>query len=287
MKTVIIDKERLEPRIENKSLVFDGKRIPLSLVELLVLPHDTTLSSALLLKLSAADIAVLMVSRTNSGFALTLPQVAKNGAQKMAQYAALKNRLGLAKYFVDEKISRHASHLRTMGVVVELAEWKERVNSCETIEALLGVEGSFSRFYFSHFFASLPPLLHKGCRSKQPPKDPVNAVLSFLYTIGYNVLTAILYRAGFDPAIGYLHEPFRSHYAMASDFMELYRDKANALCAELFLDKVLDTGDFSRKNGVYLRFESRKKLWKPIKEYIDAIEADMTKEIALLRAALS
>lgn len=89
MKTVIIDKEHLEPRIENKSLVFDGKRIPLSLIELLVLPHDTTLGSALLLKLSAADIAVLMVSRTNAHFALTLPLAAKNSAQKLAQYAAL------------------------------------------------------------------------------------------------------------------------------------------------------------------------------------------------------
>jgi CRISPR-associated protein Cas1 len=151
----------------------------------------------------------------------------------------------------------------------------------------MGVEGSFSKFYFEHYFKLFPVHLHKKKRSKRPALDPVNAMLSYSYTMVYNLLTTKLYMAGFDPSISYLHTPFRSHYALSSDFMELFRDRVNAKVFEWFADGLLSTDDFSKKSGVWLKYESRKKLWKEMKGLLQSISIEADKEIALFRASIA
>lgn len=104
MKTVIIDKENITLDIKSKALFVDTQRVPMQLIELLILNHTTQLDSKILIDLSRENIAVLMVSKNSKDFALTLPQVAKNSEQKIQQYKALENRLGYAKYFIHAKI---------------------------------------------------------------------------------------------------------------------------------------------------------------------------------------
>ncbi len=287
MKTVIVDKEDITLDVKSKALFVDTQRVPMQLIEMLILNHTTQLDSKILINLSRENIAVLMVSKNSQDFALTLPQVAKNSEQKIQQYRALENRLGYAKYFIHAKIQTHSKHLEEIGVQINESEWQEKVSNAEKISDLLGYEGSFSRLYFQHYFASIPKVLHKSKRTKRPPEDPVNAMLSYLYSIAYNVITAQLYKAGLDPAISYLHEAFRSHYALSSDVLELFRAKINALVALWFNEKKVELEDFSRKNGIYLRYESRKKLWVEIKEICDYIAKETTKEIALLKVAMS
>jgi CRISPR-associated protein Cas1 len=273
--------------IKNKQLRIGEQGIPLRLIEMLVIRDDAKLSAKLLLKLSREDISVLIISGNNRDIALTLPQISKNSEMKADQYRALEKRLGLAKYFVDEKIKRHIDHLATVGVLIDKAPWLENVTRAESIDSLLGVEGSFTHHYFGHYFKLFAPNLHKGRRSKRPALDPVNAILSYLYSIIYNLLTAKLYMAGFEPSISYLHTPFRSHYALSSDFMELFRAKINAKVVEWFHDGIIKAEDFSKKNGVYLKYESRKQLWKPIKEMMDEISKEADTEMSLIRTAIA
>ena len=287
MKTVIIDKPEVKLEVQKSQLYVDGQGIPLRLIEMLIIRHDVTMSSKIMLKLSKEGIALIVVSKNNEDISLTLPQFSKNSEIKMEQYAALDHRLGMAKYFVDEKLRRHIKHLNTIGVNTEESIWKERFDQADSIEKLLGVEGSFSRYYFKHYFALFAPTLHKGKRSKRPALDPVNAMLSYCYSLVYNLLTAKLYMTGFEPSISYLHTPFRSHYALSSDFMELFRAQINEKVVEWFHDGLLLAEDFKMKNGVYLKYESRKKLWPEIKSLMNQIAFEADKEISLIRTAIS
>jgi CRISPR-associated protein Cas1 len=287
MKVVIVEKPEVTLAIKKQQLYVGEQGIPLRLVEILVLRHDVNVSSRLLLKLSREHIAVLFISKNNQDFALTMPQVSKNSEIKAAQYRALNNRLGLAKYFVDEKIARHIDHLKSLSIIIDREPWQENVRKAESIDALMGVEGSFTRHYFSHYFKFFAPALQKGKRSKRPALDPVNAILSYLYSIIYNLLTAKLYIAGFEPSISYLHTPFRSHYALSSDLMELFRARINEKVLEWFDDRLLAAEDFKMKKGIYLKYESRKKLWQSIKLLMDEISLEADKEISLIRSAIS
>lgn len=287
MKVVIVDKAEVKLEVKTNQLFVSGQGVPLRLMEMLVLGHDVVLSAKLLLKLSKEGIGILLISKNNEDLALTLPQFSKNSEMKLEQYAALNQRLGMAKYFVDEKIVRHAKHLKSVGIEIDQDLWKERVQNADSVEKLLGVEGSFSKLYFGHYFLLFPPALHKGKRSKRPALDPVNAILSYCYSIIYNMLTTKLYMAGFEPSISYLHTPFRSHYALSSDFMELFRAKINEKVLEWFNDGLLLAEDFRMKNGVYLTYESRKKLWPEMKSLMQYVSLEAEKEISLIRSAIS
>lgn len=287
MKTLIIDKKITTLHIDNSVLVADESRIPLYLIEMLILTHDIPLSVKTLLGLGRAHIALLCTSRNSRDFCLTLPLEAKNAELKRAQYEALDSRLEHARYFISQKITSHAEHLKRLGVPVESALWLQKLEEATQISDIMGYEGSFAKLYFGHFFAQLPKNLHQGRRSKNPPLDPVNATLSYLYTIAYHTVTARLYMAGLEPSIGFLHEPFRSHYALSSDLMECMRADLNTQVMEWFLQRILEAEDFSKKGGVFLRYESRKKLWPYIKASLDTIDAHCDREIARLRKALS
>ena len=287
MKIVIIDMPNVSLELKNRQLYVNGRGIPLRLMEILVLQEDVVLHSKLILKLSKEGIAIMHVAKNSMDMALTLPLFSKNSEVKMFQYASLENRLGLAKYFVEEKIAKHVAHLKSTGVVVDANLWKDKVSHAKNIETLLGVEGSFSKLYFQYFFRFFPPMLHKGKRSKRPALDPVNAILSYVYTMAYHLLTMKLYMAGFEPSIGYLHTPFRSHNALSSDFMELFRAKINEQVMVWFDDGLLVAKDFTMKNGVWLKYESRKRLWKEMKFLLHTISDEADKEISLIRTAIS
>jgi len=287
MKLVVVDKADAKLEVKTSKFYVDGQAVPMRLMEMLVLRDDVVLRSKMMLKLSREGIAILMISKNSEDMALTLPQFSKNSEVKLKQYAALNQRLGMAKYFVDEKIRQHILHLKSVGLQLDEVSWKARVNKVKSVEELLGVEGNFSKMYFKHFFTLFSPSLHKGRRSKRPALDPVNSILSYAYSIVYNLLTTKLYMAGLEPSISYLHTPFRSHYALSSDFMELFRAKINEAVVSWFHDGLLLMEDFKMRSGVYLTYDARKKLWPEMKALLQVISMETDKEIALLKSVIS
>jgi CRISPR-associated protein Cas1 len=150
----------------------------------------------------------------------------------------------------------------------------------------MGIEGAFARRYFGHYFSMFDRKLTKGYRSKNPPLDPVNSILSYIYTLAYNSITAKLYMRGFDPSISYLHTPFRSHFALSSDILETLRADINIFVANLFLDKQITIDNFTNKSGVYLKYDSRRNLWRTLKPFMDTLNKKLNKQIAILKKEL-
>lgn len=262
MKLVIIDKKDIVLKLENNSVKINEQTIPFKLIDLLVLNHKVKLDSGDILKLTKNDISILFIAYNNEHTALVSSSTTKAGDLKLAQYKSLKNKLRFAKHFIYKKIVLHNEHLEKLDIKININETLEKVLNANKIDELMGIEGTFARLYFKHYFEKLPKNMHKSKRSKNPPQDPVNAVLSYWYSLYYNIISVKLLSHGFEPSCGYLHTPFRTHNALASDFMELFRAQISQAVYSLFKNKLLLTEDFSKKGGVYLKYDGRKKYGK-------------------------
>ena len=105
------------------------------------------------------------------------------------------------------------------------------LQECPTVERMRGLEGAAASAYFAAmpFMLTGSELTFSG-RNRRPPEDPVNAILSFLYTLLKNDVQSALEGVGLDPAAGFLHSMRPGRPALALDLMEELR---SPLCDRL------------------------------------------------------
>jgi len=132
------------------------------------------------------------------------------------------------------------------------------------IDILRGVEGDCAQLYFGVFNdlirASEPQLQFHG-RSRRPPLDPINAVLSFLYTLLTHDCRSACESVGLDPAVGFLHRDRPGRPSLALDLMEELRPIfADRLALSLVNRRQLTAKDFTVRDGgdVVLTDDARK-----------------------------
>lgn len=108
----------------------------------------------------------------------------------------------------------------------QLAESLPRIENACTLEELRGLEGAAAQQYFTGF----PCLILQQqdtfaftVRSRRPPLDPINALLSFAYTLLARDCAAALEGTGLDPYVGFLHRPLPGRRSLALDLMEELR----------------------------------------------------------------
>ena len=143
---------------------------------------------------------------------------------------------GLAKRLVAGKIRNQRTMLQRNHVepkAVWLAEMKRMAESAEearSLEELLGIEGNAARVYFGGFAGMIKSdeeteefSFDFTGRNRRPPKDPVNALLSLAYSVLAKDLTLACYAVGFDPLLGFYHQPRFGRPALALDLMEPFR----------------------------------------------------------------
>jgi len=283
MKIAIIDKKDITLKIENSAIKFEGQTIPFRLMDILILNHRATLHTKDILKLTKEGISLLIISYSNDNFSIINSANSKGGEIKQIQYDTRDKRVEFAKYLVSNKLITHKEQLQQLNIDVDISFQLEQIKNATAIDGILGIEGAFARLYFKHFFEQLPLNMHKGTRSKQPPRDPANALMSYWYSLYYNIITIKLLSHGFEPSMGYLHTPFRTHNALASDILELSRASINQAVISTFAHNTLEMSDFSKKGGVYLRYEGRKKVWGEFVALVDLLSPKLNTEIATLK----
>jgi len=158
----------------------------------------------------------------------------RNVLLRMAQYRLATDTdhaLLLAKAFVWGKIRNQRTLLRRnhrgdpRPAVNELARLARGAQRVATMQSLLGIEGTAARVYFSQ----LPGMLRSSLafdfqeRNRRPPRDPVNALLSFLYTLLLKDCTAAVIAVGLDPYIGFYHQVHYGRPSLALDLAEEFR----------------------------------------------------------------
>lgn len=146
----------------------------------------------------------------------------------------------------------------------DLAASLRALPDCATLDAVRGVEGEAARNYFEHLNLLVKPErrphFQMDGRSRRPPRDRMNALLSFLYALWMNDCRSAVESAGLDPQVGSLHAMRPGRAALALDLMEEFRPWADRLALTLINRAQLAAEDFVEREGgaVMLEGEARK-----------------------------
>lgn len=139
------------------------------------------------------------------------------------------------------------------------------IRKCEDLERLRGLEGQAAVSYnklLDQMILQQKEEFYFHSRSRRPPLDKVNAMLSFAYTLLANDMTSALEGVGLDAYVGFLHRDRPGRASLALDVMEELRGVyADRFVLSLINKKVINTNDFLKKeNGaVIMTDEGRKK----------------------------
>jgi len=141
-----------------------------------------------------------------------------------------------------------------------LAGLLERLRPAETLDEVRGVEGQAAAVYFEHFARMLtcrPEEFAFRSRSRRPPRDRTNALLSFLYSLLTADCVAAVEGVGLDPQFGYLHALRPGRPALALDLVEEFRSPlADRLALALINRRQLRPEHFEERTGGSVAFTS-------------------------------
>lgn len=287
MNIVIIDKKEAEIKTTTSQLIINTQKIPFNLIDTIIIEGKTTLQTQDINRLSKNGISIILLKSNRYVASIISAYNNKNANLKISQYRASLKPTNIAKELLKIKINAHILHLKEHNIILNKSRYMQNINSAKTLDELLGIEGSFSKLYFSHYFKLFPKNLHNNKRTKRPPKDPLNAVMSWLYTIFYHTITVKLIASGFEPNIGYLHRPFRDHNALSSDILEVIRADINQFIFTLFNNNLLSKESFTKKgDAVYLKYEDRKSIYPYFQEFQAQLDTKITNAITLIRSML-
>jgi CRISPR-associated protein Cas1 len=193
-----------------------------------------------------------------------------------------------------------------------LAQMKCMMDDAEraaSLEELLGIEGNAARVYFENFAGMIklddmasggrePPVVEQATgreketapkagsarapspfafdftrRNRRPPRDAVNALLSLAYSVLAKDLTIVCHAVGFDPYLGFYHQPRFGRAALALDLMEPFRPLiADSAVLSAINTRMVTPRDFVRTGeAVALRADGRKSFFRAYEQRMDTL----------------
>ncbi|MGC8960766.1 MAG: type I-D CRISPR-associated endonuclease Cas1d [Chloroflexia bacterium] len=292
--TVHLDGEALLVRIPaDKQAGVEARkvRVPLTQVEQVVVLGNITLTTPVLAALLERRIEVAFCSPWGRFLGRLSPPMSKNAPLRLAQHRAHNDpavRLALAARFVRGKVANMRTFLLRQNrkrADAEVARacrslqdvlWQIEAASSEntTMDTLLGWEGTASAHYFGVFGRLLAPGWEFPGRLRRPPPDPVNALLSFGYTVLTNDVASAVDVVGLDPLVGFLHAPGYGRPCLALDLVEEFRPLVvDSVVLRVINNGILQPDDFEREVGsCLLRADARRR-------YIEQLEGRLNEEI--------
>jgi len=228
---------------------------PLVSVEEIVILGNAVVTPALLKHCAQERIGIHYLSPTGTYYAGLTRTSARNAPARVAQFAAHldpERKLALARRFVQGKIKNGLVLLRRNAA----QGWKQLRNLLLEVvrapdeEALRGIEGRAADLYFRAFADLLPEEMAFTERSRRPPRDPANSLLSLAYTFLAKECESALLVAGLDPYVGYLHEVRYGRPSLAMDLMEEFRSiLADSVVLSLLNNRRITVEDFDHEDG--------------------------------------
>ena len=225
-------------------------------------------------------IRVVLLSRYGKVKGHLAPADPANVDIRLAQYAVQHNdaqRLNLARAFIGAKVHNMAHRLQrrqqrqpsaTLDAAVRsIYSIQRRLTAATTSEQLLGLEGAATRAYFSAWpdlLLSPDPAFRFPKRTRRPPQDAVNALLSFTYSLLQKDVEAACVIAGLDTQLGLLHRPRTGTPSAVLDLMEAFRPVvADSVVLALVNRGQVHATHFEPTNGgIYLTEAGRKIVYK-------------------------
>ncbi|WKW51342.1 type I-C CRISPR-associated endonuclease Cas1c [Rhodomicrobium lacus] len=287
LNTVYITTEGASLRKDGENLVaeVDGAeraRVPFHMLSSLVLFGAIYISPALIGACAASGITIVFLDRVGRFQARVEGPVSGNVLLRRAQYRVSDAPTEIVRSLVVGKIANQRvvlmralrdhgegfaveRRIAIEGVVDRLAHIIARAErKDDSTDAMRGSEGEAAHLYFSVFddliLSPASELRWRG-RSRRPPLDPINALLSFLYALLTHDCRSAAESVGLDPAVGFLHRDRPGRPSLALDLMEELRPVlADRLALSLINRQQLQASDFVTEDSgaVRLKDDARK-----------------------------
>ena len=144
--------------------------------------------------------------------------------------------------------------------IANIKSVRSHIGECMRVSELMGYEGLISRLYFEALGKIVPPTFAFTKRTKQPPRDPFNAMLGLGYSMLFNEILAGVINAGLHPFVGVMHSLAKGHPALASDLIEEWRAPIiDSMVLSMVSRNMVDLTEFDNSDkGCYLTAEGRK-----------------------------
>lgn len=272
-----LDNDTLRVEVERESRL----QVPLHHLTSVVCLGNVGFTTPLAHRLAEAGIALVLLDANGRFKARLEGPVAGNILLRQAQHAKAADpafALDTARACVAGKIKnarqvllRGARESKQADEAAQLARGADDLAAAlrglpqaATLDEVRGVEGDAARRYFERLPLLVRPDAREDFRmdgrTRRPPRDRFNALLSFLYSMWMNDCRSACEAAGLDPQLGFLHAVRPGRAALALDLMEEFRAQADRLALTLINRSQLSAGDFVQREGgaVLLDGDARK-----------------------------
>jgi CRISPR-associated protein Cas1 len=186
---------------------------------------------------------------------------------QVGHYLDSAKRIEIARCFVRgsaENILKNLNYYNnreknTSSAIAAIEQYVTGIDLATDVPMLMGIEGNIRQSYYSAFDIIVNDFVMEG-RSKQPPRNELNALISFTNMLCYTTCLDAIYHTQLNPTISYLHEPGERRYSLSLDLAEIFKPiLADRLMFSLVNKKQIQSKDFDFKVNYCLLKESGRK----------------------------
>ncbi|MBQ7651270.1 MAG: CRISPR-associated endonuclease Cas1 [Victivallales bacterium] len=299
MPTLYINGKDTEARLDDRRISvswLDFKNndvakidVPLHDLDRVVIIGKPSVSMAVLHSFIKNNIPVYLLSYNGHWLGSMMPNNNGNGIRRLRQYEVDSDQnlqIRVAKRLVHSKIRNMRRVLQRLAANRRQSEDDAQTDACNSLAKLLddlwtadsldsvrGYEGVATSVYFGRLGSFFPPDVPFTTRSRRPPRDEANALLSWTYSIVMAEIEAEIRCAGLDPSFGFLHEMAYGRPSLACDLIEPLRAPlCDLLVLNLLNHGLIKSDNFHRESedgGVYLNNDIRGTFFAEYEEYME------------------
>lgn len=177
-----------------------------------------------------------------------------SGRMLLAQTAAYQNkkqRVAIAQKFIEGAVNNMLKNLQYYNrrgkdledIMEKMKGLGGQITSTASVEELMGIEGMIRQNYYDAFDLILNDF-EMGVRTKQPPRNEVNALISFGNMMCYTMCLRAIHQTQLNPTISYLHTPGERRYSLALDMAEIFKP----IIVDRVIFKVLNKKEIQSKH---------------------------------------
>ena len=268
MRSIVVTEQGATIRADGKFLVVEQrgqtlKKLRLHDVDQLMVMGNVTLTPGAVALVARSEIDTVFLTVRGSYRARLLTRTSKNIVLRSRQWERSSEAefvTGVVQRIVRGKLTsqrqlllRAQRQLKDDDLAETLGRMRviiDRLDRTEAVDSLRGLEGAGSALYFGQFGKLLKnEVFTFSGRNRRPPRDPVNAMLSFTYALLLNTVETEVMRCGLDPLRGFFHEPAHGRPSLVLDIMEEFRPSMDQLVVRLINRRQLGRGDFDYRSG--------------------------------------
>ncbi|WGS65315.1 type I-B CRISPR-associated endonuclease Cas1b [Marinitoga aeolica] len=274
-KTIYIFSSGTLQRKDNSLILINknGKSyIPIEVVDDIYVFGEITLNSKLLNFLSQKNILVHFYNYYGYYSGTYIPKENKISGnilvKQVEHYLNHEKRLYIAKKIIEAASFNIFRNLRYYNsrkenietYINEINYLRNKISEQKDISQLMGIEGNIREVYYSSWDNIVDFSFEK--RTKRPPENIVNTLISFINSIIYTTTISEIYKTYLNPSISYLHEPGERRFSLSLDISEIFKPLIGDRLIFLLLNKkIITEKDFEKDlNGLYLKDKARKKI---------------------------